>query len=481
MFVQTHFEAWDGKDVLVIEVPASRQYVSTKEGRIFRRRLKRGGIAETVVMKPYEIMNREISLQKADPSAQIIRDIPGVLAFSAKERDHLRNRIVLNHGNLALLGLSDDDLDRVLGFVREQDGKWYPTVAGLLMIGKEDYIRLYVPSHKVLFDILDGEDTDSDTSVMDGPLLRVLEKAERLLETHTIESGLNSGTRFLDNESEAFREGLIIALIHRDYSLDEPVRIQLQAGQLSISSPGGFTEGVSPNSVYSDSSVCRNRLLSEVTKRIGLSAPDTQGVKRMYSAMLYGGHPIPDYSASTKDAVVLNLNLAETDEDYIRMALEAGGFVKPPMLTDAMLVLYVLKREKTATNVRICKELQKPLVEVKIVLQRLIDWELIESTGYGRSRYYILGTTSENMPGNKPVSNSQHDIQHGIRYGVDDIQKREAIRTHLERYGDISRAQVIAICECSQNEAACLLRKMVNEGELELHGKCRGSYYKLRR
>ncbi len=63
----------------------------------------------------------------------------------------MRNVIRVYHGDAALLDLSDHELDRALGFVRERNTEWFPTIAGLLMIGHEQYIRQYIPWHEVLF------------------------------------------------------------------------------------------------------------------------------------------------------------------------------------------------------------------------------------------------------------------------------------------------------------------------------------------
>ena len=83
--------------------------------------------------------------------------------------------IRIYHGDASLLELSDDELDGALGFVRERDGKRYPTIAGLLMIGNETYIRQCVPSHEVLFQVLDGVNVLSNPPAMHASLLQTFE------------------------------------------------------------------------------------------------------------------------------------------------------------------------------------------------------------------------------------------------------------------------------------------------------------------
>lgn len=156
LYVRAHIEHWDGYDILAIEVPISRQLMMTAEGKYLRRRLKRDGMPETVALKPYEILQCLSYIQALDPSAQVIEDVPAETVLSPLERERLRNMIRTYRGDMALLDLSGSELDRALGFVRERDGQWYPTIAGLLMVGQESYIRQYVPSHEVLFQVLAG-------------------------------------------------------------------------------------------------------------------------------------------------------------------------------------------------------------------------------------------------------------------------------------------------------------------------------------
>ena len=48
-------------------------------------------------------------------------------------------------------------------------------------------------------------------------------------------------------EKDAFREGFVNALVHRDYFRVGAVQVQLQKNALTITSPGGFLEGITPD------------------------------------------------------------------------------------------------------------------------------------------------------------------------------------------------------------------------------------------
>ena len=473
LFVRTHIEHWDGKDVLAIEVPISRQLMMTAEGKYLRRRLKRDGTPETVALKPYEILQRLSYIQAIDPSAQVIEDLPADVALSSLERERLRNMIRIYHGDVTLLELSDTELDRALGFVKERDGEWFPTIAGILMIGQENYIRQYVPSHEVLFQVLDGVNVLANPPAMRGSLLQTFEKVELLFQSRIVEQELQIGmfrVPIPNYEKDAFREGFVNALVHRDYFRVGAVQVQLQKNSLSISSPGGFLEGITPDNILTTAPTPRNVLLAEAAKRIGLAERTGRGIDKIYTVMLRSGHAIPDYSASTNTAVVLRLNSSELDESYIKMIITEEERLQSAMPVDALIALSVLKTDRRATIALLSSKIQKPISETRAIVEWLIELGMVEGVGNGSARRYMLSSKVYSISNNKAGYIRQR--------GWDTLQEREMIISHFDKYSEITREGVAELCRCTANHASWLLRQLVEEGVLVLCGKGRGSYYK---
>lgn len=473
LFVRTHIEHWDGKDVLVIEVPISRQLMMTAEGKYLRRRLKRDGTPETVALKPYEILQRLSYIQAIDPSAQVIEDLPADVALSSLERERLRNMIRIYHGDMTLLELSDTELDRALGFVKERDGEWFPTIAGILMIGQENYIRQYVPSHEVLFQVMDGVNVLANPPAMRGSLLQTFEKVELLFQSRIVEQELQIGmfrVPIPNYEKDAFREGFVNALVHRDYFRVGAVQVQLQKNSLSISSPGGFLEGITPDNILTTAPTPRNVLLAEAAKRIGLAERTGRGIDKIYTVMLRSGHAIPDYSASTNTAVVLRLNSSELDESYIKMIITEEERLQSAMPVDALIALSVLKTDRRATIALLSSKIQKPISETRAIVEWLIELGMVEGVGNGSARRYMLSSKVYSISNNKAGYIRQR--------GWDTLQEREMIMSHFDKYSEITREGVAELCRCTANHASWLLRQLVEEGVLVLCGKGRGSYYK---
>lgn len=473
LFVRTHIEKWDGHDVLVIEVPISRQLMMTAEGKYLRRRLKRDGTPETIALKPYEILQRLSYIQALDPSAQVIEDLNAEVALSPLERERMRNMIRTYHGDMSLLELSDTELDGALGFVRERDGNLYPTIAGLLMIGQEQYIRQYVPSHEVLFQVLDGVNVLVNPPAMKCSLLQTFEKVDLLFQSRIVEQELQIGmfrVPIPNYERDAFREGFVNALVHRDYFRVGAVQVQLQKNSLSISNPGGFLEGITPDNILTTAPTPRNVLLAEAVKRIGLAERTGRGIDKIYTVMLRSGHAIPDFSSSTNTTVVLRLSSAELDESYIKMIISEEERLQSMLPVDALIVLSVLKTERRATMTHLSSKIQKSISDTRSVVEWLIELGMVEGVGNGSARRYMLSS--------KVYSISNNTAGYIRQRGWDTLQEREMIISHFDKYPQITREGVAELCRCTANHASWLLRQLVEDGVLELHGKGRGAHYR---
>lgn len=458
---------------MAIEVPISRQLMMTGEGKYLRRRLKRDSTPETVALKPYEILQRLSYIQALDPSAQVIEDVPADTVLSPLERERLRNMIRTYHGDMSLLELSDSELDKAMGFVREHGGEWYPTIAGLLMIGQEPYIRQYVPSHEVLFQVLDGINVLANPPAMRGSLLQTFEKVDLLFQSRIVEQELQMGmfrVPIPNYEKDAFREGFVNALVHRDYFRVGAVQVQLQKTSLTISSPGGFLEGITPDNILTTAPTPRNVLLAEAAKRIGLAERTGRGIDKIYTVMLRSGHAIPDYSSSTNTAVVLRLNSAELDESYIKMIISEEERLQSMLPVDALIVLSVLKTERRATMSHLGSKIQKSVSDTRSVVEWLIELGMVEGVGNGCARRYMLSS--------KVYSISNNTAGYIRQRGWDTLQEKEMIISHFDKYSEITREGVAELCRCTLNHASWLLRQLVEDGVLVLHGKGRGAHYR---
>lgn len=467
-----HIERWDNQDVLVIEIQPSHQLVMTSDGRYLRRRLKQNGEPEMIPLQPYEIMQRLSSIQVIDPSAQVIEGLPVEKAFNPLERERLRGMIRTYHGDTSLLELPDQELDKALELIKQRDGVYYPTMAGLLLIGYEDYIREYVPGNEVLFQVMDGVNVLANPPAMRGALLSIFEKVDLLFQSRVTEQEIQVGLFRVpvpNYEKDAFREGFVNALVHRDYFRTGAVQVQLQNQAMVISSPGGFPEGVTPYNILTVAPTPRNRILAEAVKRIGLAERTGRGVDKIHRAMLRSGHEMPDYSDSTSAFVILRLNSAEMDEKFVRMLVTEEQRINDMIPVDALIVLSTLKNERRATLTDIAAKIQKNEHDARITVEWLVELGMIEGVGNGKARHYILSSKVYALSGNETGYTRQK--------GMTTMQEKSLIERHVEQFGKITRAKTAELCKCDENHAYYLLRLMTREGMLKAEKSGRYAYY----
>ena len=130
-----------------IEVPKSRQLVSTSDGLLQRRRLMADGTPEAVPFYPHEFIQRQSSMGLVDPSSMPITEM-SAHQLDPLQRLRIRNAVKKYGGDQSLIPLADDELDGALGLTVEEDGRRCPTLAGLLLLGTEELLRRYLPAFR---------------------------------------------------------------------------------------------------------------------------------------------------------------------------------------------------------------------------------------------------------------------------------------------------------------------------------------------
>ena len=474
--VQIQIVNYDGMDVAAINVPMGHQLTMTSTGKYMRRRMKQDNTPEAIPLQPMEIMQRLSYIQAIDPSAQVIEDVPADKVLSPLEHERLREMVRVHHGESALLELDNLELDKALGFVKERKGVYYPTIAGLLVLGYEQAILEYVPSNEVLFQVLDGTDVLVNLPAMHGPLLQVFEKVELMFQSRITEQEVMVGMFRVpvpNFEKDAFREGFINALVHRDYFRSGAVQVQLQMqnNSMYIVSAGGFPEGVNADNILTAAPTARNSTLADAVKRIGLAERTGRGVDKIYLAMLRDGHEIPDYSKSNTAQVRLDLRSAKLDEAYIKMIVEEESKLSKPLPIDALIALSCLRSERRLTVENFARRIQQPEINARETLEGLVELGMVEAVGNGVARHYMLSA--------KVYALTNNETGYTRQRGFTVIQECEMILAHLSHFSKISRGETAELCKCNDNHAYFLLRKLADEGRIERIGNGRYAIYHL--
>ena len=127
--------------VLKISVPKTYSGITaTVSGKTVHRQLKANGEPENVPMYPTMFATRLSDLRLLDYSAMSLQQ-GSVADFDPLEVERLKQIILSYNGEKTLLDLVDEDIYKALGLVREQNGVLYPTITGILLIGKAEAIK----------------------------------------------------------------------------------------------------------------------------------------------------------------------------------------------------------------------------------------------------------------------------------------------------------------------------------------------------
>jgi len=465
---------WGDKKILSIQVPKSRVIVSTSEGLLLRRRLMASGKPEAVPFYPHEFMQRQSSMGLIDPSATPLISL-AVEDLNPLERQRIREAIRRYGGDMSLLPLADEELDGALGLVTSVEGVRRPTVAGLLIMGREEIIRQHLPAHEVAFQVLEGTNVRVN-EFFRKPLLQTFEEVEFLFKARIDEQEIEVGlfrVPIPNYDRRAFREAFINALVHRDYSRLGAVHVRLDDDGLTLSSPGGFVEGITLHNLLVAAPRSRNPMLADIVKRIGLAERTGRGIDRIYEGMLRYGRPAPDYEMSDATSVVLVLPKSDADTGFLQMILRHEEQTGTAMPIDSLIILSRLRYERRLTTVDLTVHIQKSEQATRTALEKLVEAGLVEAHGTGRGRTYTLSAKVYRHAGQKAAYIRQA--------GFDPIQQEQMVLAYIDKHGSIKRADVMDLCRTTKDQAYKLLRRLKSSGRIAQIGSRRGAFYERKR
>ena len=451
------------KPVLVLQVPKSASPVATSDGRYLRRTLDGRGRPECVPFRFHEMQSR---LSEHGGSEYLALPVHGATweDLDILEFERFRRTIRESHGmgDQTLIPLSDWDLAKALGCV---DGpKDHPEIRllALLLFGKEESLRRFLPSHEVAFQEL------SDTLVVVNdffrwPLLRVMDELLGRFRARYRETEIHVGFKRIgipDYSEKAFREAVANALIHRDYTRLNAVYIQWRKDRLEISSPGGLPEGVSMDTLLVTAPHPRNQKLADAFKRAGYVERTARGIDTIFFEQLRNGRAVPSYDRTTSTDVVLVLSGGPPDLPFVRMVTEEGLAGRSLDLDD-LLILRAwwdsgsLSLEDAAHIAQKSpREVQGKMDDLK---RRNLQVKRIELSANDNLEIKDKASISVRTPSR--LSSKEGKIIEDKILGL------------AEEKGLISRSDVVSFCLVSDDQAYRILQKLVSKRKIKRIGK----------
>ncbi len=174
----------------------------------------------------------------------------------------------------ALLGKKDPASQELLlsyHLITQEHTHTYPTVAGMLLFGKQP--QQFIPEAFIIvshFAGTEGRDVIATKDCM-GTLQEQFECAFEWivsqLNTSFVITGLRR-TEQLEIPKEAIREALLNAIVHRNYNIKGPIKVALYRNRLEIFSPGNFPGPLNTNNLTMGLTFIRNIAICKVFRKL---------------------------------------------------------------------------------------------------------------------------------------------------------------------------------------------------------------------
>ena len=462
----------DERLVLVIAVPAVRHPVGTSDGVFLRRAIGGDGRPACVPMDNYAMQSLQADRGLLDPSAQVVAGVRwedlDPLEFERFRRSVRERR---GRSDETLLDLNDLELAKALGVVEANGTVHGVRLAALLLFGKDDAVRRFVPGCEVAFQVMRGLDVEVN-DFFRWPLLRVMEEIEVRIRARNREQELMAGLLRVgvpDYSERALREAMANALIHRDYQRIGAVHFQWHPDRIEISNPGGFPEGVRLDNLLVTSPRPRNPLLADAFKRAGIVERTARGIDTIFYEQLRNGRPAPSYGRSDSAGVVVIIPGGEANLDFVRLLVTEAqnGHI---LWLDELLILNTLWQERNLATEDAARLTQKTELETRATLHRLVEAGIVEERGQKKGRTWHLSAAAYRALGDKSAYVRQR--------GFEPIQQEQMVLQYVEKHGAISRGEAAELCRLGSMQAYRLLKRLEARGKIQrLGGSTKGVRY----
>jgi ATP-dependent DNA helicase RecG len=420
----------------------------------------------------FKLQNAECRMQNAQSEEDFsARLLPvGASAIDPLEVERLRNTLQARDKSSDLLRLDNNGLLKALGMLSPDEASL--TVAGLLLVGREDALREHLPSHEAIYLHMTRE-TEYDRRVdYRKPLLAILEDLAQQIEPHNRLFTLKVGLfhfEIPDYPTEVYREALLNAFMHRDYTRQNPVYIRLFPERLEISNPGSLAGGITPDNIVSHEPVTRNRRLAEVLHKLRLVERSGMGVRRMYTILLASGKEPPLYVATPDDVRVV-LRSGKTDEHFARFVAKRQRYGEEYSLGELMVLSY-LKRNQEIDLAEASRILQRDPREAHELLGAMVERRILEPFGQKKGRVYRLSRAV--------YVEIRQSVEYYLHRDTESAYAESAITGYIRENGFITNQMVRTLLRVNRSQSAYILQKLVKAKKLKMVGQGNKSRYEL--
>ena len=298
------------------------------------------------------------------------------------------------------LTLNDVDLLRALGAIKKnKQGGYDLTYTGLLVFGKQMSLRRLVPSFRVDYIrisgnqwLADGDNRFEQTIDMRGPLILMVNKA-----CSAVMDDLPKGFELKKDSMQAstpailpnkvLREAIVNSYIHRSNRVNQPIQIIRYSNRIEIHNPGYSLK--SQDDWGEPGSMLRNPRISEIFHDTNLAETKGTGIGAMRRLMKEAGLMPPTFESNHEAnkftaRLLLHHFLSKENMEWLAQYAEFG-------LVNEQKLALVFVREVGAIDNATYRQLDSSITHARARLEihKLCDLGFVEKKGQGRNTYYI--------------------------------------------------------------------------------------------
>ena len=294
---------------------------------------------------------------------------------------------------ISALNLSDEQVLKARGFLKEKDNKKYLTNGAILLFSKN--VTEFYPNCRVRFLRYDGNSMQVGERIniikdinIECSLLKIIPKTREVISLQLRDfMSLNKETgKFLvvpEYPEFAWLEGIVNAITHREYSFQgNYIMVAMFNDRLEITSPGKLPNIVTLENIK-ETRYSRNPRIARVLTEFGWVRELNEGVKRIYEDMKIFFLDEPQYSEPNNSVKLILKNniimrkLRQSDKLESSIGEETWSKLDS---TDKKIILYIANRGQ-ANRKELEKEINKSATTINRRIKNLIEKGLIIRIG----------------------------------------------------------------------------------------------------
>ena len=310
---RTELAEIDGKTILVIWCPSgiNRPYdvPDNVVARSAQRKCYIRSGSSTIEAKGYvldelrDMANRVPFDDRGNPDIKI-SDISGVLVLDYLNKIGSRLAKDFNGHNL------EDILEQMDLFVGPRENRMLKNVAAMMFCENPEKFFPYTQVEIVIFPdgVMNNPNNLKEVPPIKGAVPQMIEETMRYLSTVIIQQHIvkpkdkAESIRLFNYPYQALEEAVSNALYHRDYRSREPIVIEIQPKEITISSASGPHRSISFDSIKKGERMVtryyRNRRLGEFLKELGLTEGRSTGIPTIQKVLAENGSPAATFNTN---------------------------------------------------------------------------------------------------------------------------------------------------------------------------------------